>query len=66
MREVGVDSILTVISIGLYIIEFFTVQPVIKGFVRLRCVLKFPFAYSLLSANFSKKVIIWYDADRRR
>ncbi len=57
MRDVVVDSMLLCIAICLFVIEFFTVQPIIKGFLRLRCVLKLPFMYCLLLANFAKKVL---------
>jgi hypothetical protein len=56
MRDVVADSLLLCVAICLFVIEFFTFQPIIKGFLRLRCVLKLPFMYSLLVANFAKKV----------
>ena len=56
MREVSLDCFLTLCAIGLFIIEIFTITPVIIGFLRFRCILKFPFVYSLIIAMCVRKV----------
>mmetsp|Transcript_7726 Transcript_7726/g.7141 ORF Transcript_7726/g.7141 Transcript_7726/m.7141 type:complete len:129 (+) Transcript_7726:227-613(+) len=55
MKEVVVDCLLVLTAVALFIIEFFTYQPVIKGYLRMRSLFKFPFSYSLLVASFIKK-----------
>lgn len=60
------DGLIIVLCIALYVVEYFTDPPIIKGFLRLRCILKLIFPYSLLVAYFSKNVsFISYDFNNR-
>jgi hypothetical protein len=56
--EVAIDCFLTLLAIGLFIIEIFSAMPIIIGFLRFRCFMKFPFAYSLMVSHCQKRVII--------
>lgn len=53
--EVAIDCFLTLLAIGLFIIEIFSAMPIIIGFLRFRCFMKFPFAYSLMVSHCQKR-----------
>jgi hypothetical protein len=57
IKEVSLDCFLTLFAIALLIIEIFTTAPVIIGFLRFRCFVKFPFIYALIMALCTRKVI---------
>ena len=64
--EVAIDCFLTLLAIGLFIIEIFSAMPIIIGFLRFRCFIKFPFAYSLMVSHCQKRVIIYTYNDTYR
>jgi hypothetical protein len=57
-KEVSLDCLMLLIIIALFIIEAFCQNPVLAGFLRLRCLLRFPFMYILVFTSCGKKVRI--------
>lgn len=48
LRHLNADFFIIIIQIALFIIEVFSSNPVVVGFLRLRCILRFPFLYMML------------------
>jgi hypothetical protein len=56
--HVSSDCLLTLLAIGLLIVEAFSSSPVFVGFLRLRCLLKLPFSLALLRTACHNKVCL--------
>jgi len=56
MRDTGFDMIIILLQVALFIIEIYCQNPILVGFLRLRCILRIPFLVSLIFTNWSNKV----------
>ena len=51
LKEVSIDSSLTLFAIALFVISIFTRSLLIFGFLRMRCIFKFPYVYMVIISN---------------
>lgn len=60
MGNILIDSFMTLANIMFFIIEVFTSNPVIIGFLRIRCAFKLPFIFSLRTILFDYNKVRWF------
>ena len=58
LKEIGFDSVINLVIIALFVIEIFCTNPVLVGFLRLRCILRFPLIFMLVTQHCNRKVNI--------